>query len=59
MSDFKNPELLKRITVKPEIMLGKEQLHDDYPFLEAEDLSACLLYASQLVENERVFAVTA
>ncbi|GAB4491972.1 MAG: DUF433 domain-containing protein [Saprospiraceae bacterium] len=82
MSDIKNPELLKRITVKPGIMLGKptirgtrltvehllkamaagltfEQLHDDYPFLEAEDLSAYLLYASQLVENERVFAVTA
>jgi uncharacterized protein (DUF433 family) len=22
-----------------------EQLHDDYPFLEQEDIQACLLYA--------------
>ncbi len=34
-----------------------EQLHDDFPFLEPADLQACLLYAAQLVEQERVFAI--
>ena len=74
--------LLDRITINPEIMVGKptvrgtrltvehilkalaggltfEDLHDDYDFLEKEDLRACLLYASILVENERVFAIAA
>ena len=35
------------------------QLQDDYPFLEPEDLFACLLYASKVVENEKIFAITA
>ena len=29
-------------------------LLEDYPFLEPEDISACLLYAAQLVKNEKV-----
>lgn len=36
-----------------------EQLHEDFPFLEREDLQACLLYASQLVENEKVYSLAA
>lgn len=38
--------------------LTYEQLHDDFPFLEPADIQACILYASQLVENERVYSVT-
>jgi uncharacterized protein (DUF433 family) len=34
-----------------------EQLLDDYPELEKEDIRAALLYASQLVDEERVYAV--
>ena len=33
------------------------QLHEDFPFLEPEDIQACILYATQLVENERVYAL--
>ena len=73
-------DLLDRITINPQVMLGKptfrgtrltvehllkalvagltfEQLHDDFPFLEPADLRACLLYAAQLVEDERVHAI--
>lgn len=39
--------------------LTYEQLHEDFPFLEPEDIQACLLYASQAVENERVYALGA
>lgn len=34
-----------------------EQLQEDYPFLEQEDVQACFLYASQLVEKEKVYAI--
>lgn len=74
--------LLERITVNPNIMVGKptirntrlsvehilkayaggltfEQLKEDYPFLEFADIQACLLYAAELVESERVFAKAA
>ena len=36
-----------------------DQLLDDYPELENEDIRAALLYASQLVDEERVYAVGA
>jgi uncharacterized protein (DUF433 family) len=36
-----------------------EQLKDDFPFLEQADIQACLLYAAELVESERVFAKAA
>jgi len=72
--------LLERITINPQVMLGKptirgtrltvehllkalvaglsfEQLRDDFPFLEPADLRASLLYAAQLVEQERVYAI--
>ena len=74
------PTLSGRITVSPQVMLGKptirgtrltvehllkalaaplsfEQLREDFPFLEPADLQACLLYAAQLVEQEKVFAI--
>ena len=34
-----------------------DQLLDDYPELEKEYIRAALLYASQLVDEERVYAV--
>ncbi len=34
-----------------------DQILDDYPELEKEDIRAVLLYASQLVDEERVYAV--
>jgi uncharacterized protein (DUF433 family) len=36
-----------------------DQLRDDYPELEKDDIRAALLYASQLVDEERVYAVNA
>jgi uncharacterized protein (DUF433 family) len=36
-----------------------DQLLNDYPELEKEDIRAALLYASQLVNEERVYAVGA
>ena len=36
-----------------------EQLKDDFPFLEQADIQACLLYAAESVESERVFAQAA
>ncbi|KJU81436.1 protein containing DUF433 [Candidatus Magnetobacterium bavaricum] len=73
-------ELLKRITVNSDVMVGKptlrglritveqvlraiasgvttEDLLEDYPELEMEDISAALLYAVELVSEEQVFAV--
>ncbi|TRZ74816.1 MAG: DUF433 domain-containing protein [Deltaproteobacteria bacterium] len=34
-----------------------DQLLEDYPELEKEDIRAVLLYASRLVDEERVYAV--
>ncbi len=34
-----------------------EELLEDYPELEKEDIQAALLYASELVNEEQVFAV--
>jgi uncharacterized protein (DUF433 family) len=36
-----------------------EALLDDYPVLEAEDIQACLEYAADLVEADKVYAVSA
>ena len=33
-----------------------EQLKEDYTFLEYQDIQACLLYAAELVESEKVYA---
>jgi uncharacterized protein (DUF433 family) len=70
-----NEELLKRITVNPQVMVGKptirglritveqilkalaggvsvEELLEDYPELEPEDIKAVLFYAAELVSEE-------
>ncbi len=35
------------------------ELQEDFPFLEKADIQACLLYAVELVESEKVFAKAA
>jgi uncharacterized protein (DUF433 family) len=75
-------DLLERITVNPEVMVGKpvirglritveqvlraiasgvtvEELLEDYPDIEKEDIQASLVYAAELVNEERVFAIGA
>jgi uncharacterized protein (DUF433 family) len=75
-------DLLDRITVNPDVMVGKptirglritveqilkalaggitaEELLEDYPELEREDIQAVLLYASERISEEQVFAVNA
>jgi uncharacterized protein (DUF433 family) len=70
-------ELLKRITVNPQIFGGKpivrgrrlavehvlgmlaagdsqETILEGYPWLEAEDIQACLAYAHRMVAHERI-----
>jgi uncharacterized protein (DUF433 family) len=70
-------ELLKRITINPEIFAGKpiirghrlavehvlgmlaagdtiDSLLEAYPYLEREDILACLAYAHRIVAHERV-----
>jgi uncharacterized protein (DUF433 family) len=77
---MKKEDLLNRITINPEVMVGKpvirglritveqilralaggvkvEELLEDYPELEREDIQAALIYASELVNEEQVFAV--
>ncbi len=34
-----------------------DELQQDYPFLEQEDIAACLLYASNLVGEETVHSI--
>jgi len=36
-----------------------EELLDDYPELEREDINAVLLYAAELANEERIYAVNA
>ena len=36
-----------------------EEILEDYPELQREDINAVLLYASQLVSHERVFTIGA
>jgi len=73
-------QLRERITVNPEVMVGKptirglritveqilkalaggvtiDELLEDYPELEHEDIQAALLYAAELVSEEQVFEV--
>lgn len=75
-------QLLDRITVNPDVMVGKptirglritveqilkalaggvtvQDLLEDYPELEPEDIQAVLLYAAELVSEEQVFEVSA
>jgi len=73
-------DLQKRITVDPDVMVGKptirglritveqilkalaggltvEEILEDYPELEKEDIKAVLFYVSELVSDEQVFAL--
>ena len=73
-------ELLYRITINPEIMVGKptirglritvdqilkalaagintNELLEDYPELEKEDIEAALLNAAELVEEEKIYKI--
>ncbi|MCF6148267.1 MAG: DUF433 domain-containing protein [Candidatus Kuenenia sp.] len=73
-------QLLDRITINPEVMVGKptirglritveqilkalaggittQELLEDYPELEPEDIQAVLLYAAELAGEEQVFEV--
>lgn len=74
-------ELLKRITVRPEVFGGKpivrdmrlsvelilsllaqgvttEELLDDYPRLEADDIRACIAYAHAVIADDTLAAVS-
>ncbi len=82
MQKQQTADLLDRITVNPDVMVGKptilglritveqilkalaggitvEELLEDYPDLEREDIQAVLLYASERISEEQVFAVNA
>jgi uncharacterized protein (DUF433 family) len=75
-------ELLDRITINPDVMVGKptirglritveqilkaladgitaQELIEDYPELEPDDIKAVLLYATELVSEEQIFKVGA
>lgn len=75
-------ELIKRITINPEICFGKptirnmrypvemildllaagmtnQELLEDYPGLEAEDIKACLYFASKLVQVNSINKIIA
>lgn len=77
---MKTKELLDRITINPDVMVGKptirglritveqilkalaggvttQDLLEDYPELEPEDIQAVLLHAAELVSEEQVFKV--
>ena len=74
-------ELLKRITVRPDVFRGKpivrdmrlsvelilsllaqgvttEELLDDYPRLEADDVRACIAYAHAVIADDTLAAVS-
>jgi uncharacterized protein (DUF433 family) len=82
MASLHAEHLLDRITIDPEVMVGKptirglritveqillfmagngavNDLLDDYPELERQDVQAALLYSSELVREEQVFRVQA
>ena len=77
---MKKEDLLNRITINPDVMVGKpairglritvehilqamasgvsaEDILADYPELENEDIQAVLLYAAELVNEEKVFSI--
>ncbi len=37
--------------------ISTEDLLEDYPDLEREDIQACLIYAAHLIEEERVYTI--
>lgn len=46
-------QILKALAARVDI----NELLEDYPELEREDIEAALLYAAELVEEERVFKI--
>ena len=36
-----------------------EQLKEDFPFLEEDDLRACIAYASSIMEDEKTYKLSA
>lgn len=75
-----DPELLKRITARPDVFGGKpiirdirisvelilslmsqgetvEQLLDDYPELEPDDIRACIAYAHTVIAGDSLSAI--
>jgi uncharacterized protein (DUF433 family) len=78
--DMDRAELLNRITLNPEILVGKptirgmrisveqildalaagvpeQELFEDYPALEPDDIRAVLLYAREVVASERIYPI--
>ena len=76
-----NPELLKRITARPDVFGGKpivrdlrisvelvlsllsqgadaDELLDDYPGLEPEDIRACIAYAHAVIARDTLATVS-
>ncbi len=76
-----NPELLKRITARPDIFGGKpiirdlrisvelilsllaqgvspEDILDDYPGLEPDDIRACVAYAHAVIAGDTLASVS-
>ena len=76
-----HPELLQRITARPEVFGGKpivrdlrisvelvlgllcqgvtqEELLDDYPELEPDDIRACIAYAHAVIAGDALFAAS-
>ena len=39
--------------------MTKEEIMENYPFLEPDDFSACLEYASRRLEGEEVYPISA
>jgi uncharacterized protein (DUF433 family) len=77
---MKRENLLERITVNPEVLVGKptirgmrisveqildalvngvseEELLEDYPMLEGDDIRAALLYAREIIASEKIYPV--
>jgi len=75
-------ELIQRITLNPEVCMGKptirnmrftvaqmlellasgmthEEILEDYPYIEREDILACLLYASKMANAKSVIGLAA
>ena len=80
MANVNKEDLLNRITIDPNVMVGKpvirgmritveqilealaggvteKELLDDYPVLEPDDIRAALLYANELVKEEKVYSI--
>jgi uncharacterized protein (DUF433 family) len=78
--DMDRAELLNRITVSPEVLVGKpiirgmrisveqildalaagvpeQELLEEYPALEPDDIRAVLLYARDVVASERIYPI--